>query len=76
MNLNRIQNATIGGELTQLYYELGATEKAKTLKCELKHRLTEELNYYYTIKPSRQRFIAYEIKPREEALQLIENLTL
>ena len=74
--MNRIQKASIGAKLVSLYATLGAENRAKLLKEELQERLKEELRYYYTVNPKRQGYIAYEIKPREEALELIEKINL
>lgn len=71
--LDNLQDARLIYSISQSYLHAGSTAKSNQISNYLYNILDQQLAYFHTMSPSRQRSMPYTLAPKEELFLLLSN---
>ena len=69
--LASLQSPELIHGIAQAYLQAGQAEKSQQTLQHLRHLLSEQLRYYHTLPPERQKGLIYTLAPREELARTV-----
>ncbi len=69
--LGQVQDVQIAASVAECYRACGCADQAREVTDSLRQRLREQLDYYHSIPPQRQKAMPYTLIPREELYKSI-----
>lgn len=74
--LDQLQDVTLCYHITQAYQLAGNKHQAHQLQQQLAATLRDQLRYFHTLSPRRQRLMPYTLVPREEVYEQLTSASL